>query len=110
MNYKGKLFGKIGGKYVELAVDTEFTDKMVKRCIELEEQNMKLKNELERVMYLAIERGEANYRLEIENRKSLELVGTAWDNGFKCGWIRNQSANQNAIKKINFLRENGLKL
>lgn len=57
MNYKGRLFGKVGKKYIELDVTTKFTDDLINKVA----------------------------KLESENNRLTDLMGDAWEAGWKAG-------------------------
>jgi len=131
MNYNGPLFGKIGKKYVELDVTTEFTDRLVARIKELETERNKLSEsetklaeecvqkskriakleaESKRLLtfanteVLAISQSEKILALELENERLRDLVGKA----FESGWDEFCPNARMTDKLTEFLRAKGL--
>jgi chaperonin cofactor prefoldin len=52
MNYHGKLYGKVGNKYAELGVGTEYVDSLKDKKDALEEQTSKLQADKDRLAKL----------------------------------------------------------
>jgi ribosomal protein L16 Arg81 hydroxylase len=52
MNYHGKLYGKVGNKYAELGVGTEYVDSLKDKIDALEQQTTKLQADKDKMAEL----------------------------------------------------------